>query len=224
MSLVSGELQHHSDHHHHKLCVVREGMQTEYGASMRPLSNIERISIKALVSSPSDQNMLSQIPQQPLTELRVQSSAAGRSSDSRGEEEKELGRNDKVDVDTQGSGSSRGIHKHRRSRKFWSPEEDALLTRLIETHGPSNWKALAQHLPGRAADQLRTRWACYLSKNVPQRSFDRAEDEFILRAQAQFGNRWAHIARLMRDRSDNTVKNRFRVLMRRAAAKAGQRD
>mmetsp|Transcript_5423 Transcript_5423/g.14564 ORF Transcript_5423/g.14564 Transcript_5423/m.14564 type:complete len:204 (+) Transcript_5423:184-795(+) len=197
-------------------------------------ASLERISIRALVAQPTEarrvfaQNRLA-------SDLRVTaaSNASTRmSSESQYRPEylaleaKKFGFPEMAlcpgpqSASRSGSQQTGANSKQRRSRKFWSPSEDAVLVGLIEAHGPCNWKALAENLPGRTADQLRTRWTCYLSKNVPQRSFDDSEDEFLLRAHAEFGNRWAHIARLMKDRSDNTVKNRFRVLMRRAAAKA----
>lgn len=58
--------------------------------------------------------------------------------------------------------------------------------------------------------------------NHLQPTLDRApwradEDETLLQAQRALGNRWSAIAARLGGRTDNSVKNRFKSLLRRAA-------
>ena len=40
----------------------------------------------------------------------------------------------------------------------WSPEEDALLTRLVEQHGAHRWSLISAAIPGRSGKSCRLRW------------------------------------------------------------------
>ena len=38
---------------------------------------------------------------------------------------------------------------NRKPKKIWTKEEDILLTKLIEQHGPNKWSFIAQNISGR---------------------------------------------------------------------------
>ena len=48
----------------------------------------------------------------------------------------------------------------------WSPEEDEVLKKLIEQHGPRNWSVIAQGLKGRSGKSCRLRWCNQLNPEV----------------------------------------------------------
>ncbi|KAF7111665.1 hypothetical protein CFC21_111647 [Triticum aestivum] len=108
-----------------------------------------------------------------------------------------------------------------RIRGPWSPEEDGTLRRLVERHGARNWTAIGRGVPGRSGKSCRLRWCNQLSPGVERRPFTAEEDAVIVRAHARLGNRWAAIARLLRARTDNAVKNHWNCSLKRRLGDLG---
>jgi transcription factor MYB, plant len=58
-----------------------------------------------------------------------------------------------------------------RVKGAWSPEEDALLSNLVEKHGARNWTLIARDVPGRSGKSCRLRWCNQLDPQVKRKPF-----------------------------------------------------
>ncbi|KAF3656311.1 hypothetical protein FXO37_15547 [Capsicum annuum] len=53
----------------------------------------------------------------------------------------------------------------------WSPEEDAILSRLVSNFGARNWSLIARGIPGRSGKSCRLRWCNQLDPAVKRKPF-----------------------------------------------------
>jgi len=99
----------------------------------------------------------------------------------------------------------------------WTAEEDAKLVELVKHPSLENWAMVAQHVPGRTAKQCRERWSLNLDPSINRGPWTPAEDDLLLKLQAEKGNKWAELSTHLPGRTENAVKTRYKSLMRARA-------
>lgn len=106
----------------------------------------------------------------------------------------------------------------------WSQQEDDLLLTLVDQYGASNWVRISSTIQTRSPKQCRERFHQNLKPNLNHDPISPEEGVLIEQMVQEMGKRWAEIARRLRGRSDNAVKNWWNGGMNRRRRNAQQRQ
>ncbi|CAD8082768.1 unnamed protein product [Paramecium primaurelia] len=95
------------------------------------------------------------------------------------------------------------------NKKYWNNEEDIKLKSAVNLHG-SNWKVIAEYLPGRNASQCAQRWKRIKPKEDERnQKWSKEEDEAVLRLTQSFQYNWRLIAHHIPNRTSRQIRERF---------------
>lgn len=96
-----------------------------------------------------------------------------------------------------------------RTRKKFTPEEDARLRFLVDRQGPKKWDLIAREMPGRTSRQCRDRYKNYLVPGFFNGQWSEEEDELLLSMYLKHGSQWSKLSKFFKNRSANSLKNRW---------------
>jgi len=99
----------------------------------------------------------------------------------------------------------------------WTPEEDAKLLQLIQDEKMHSWAMVADLIEGRTAKQCRERWSLNLDPSINRSPWTPEEDALLMKLHAKIGGKWAEIKGQFDGRTENSVKTRYKSLMRAKA-------
>ena len=105
--------------------------------------------------------------------------------------------------------------KKSKSKKKFTPEEDALITEQVKLQGEKGWKRIAAFVPGRTARQCIERWKNYLSPDVSLSPWNKYEDDMLEQYVKEHGQQWSKISKFFNSRTDVMLKNRWSYLKRK---------
>jgi hypothetical protein len=108
-------------------------------------------------------------------------------------------------------------------RNPWEIEEDRRLYELVAIHG-NDWATISSKMPGRSRKQVRERFLNALNPSINREKWTKEEDELILTTYHQIGSKWSEISKVLKNRPENMVKNRFYSHIKRKMMKGDESD
>lgn len=110
----------------------------------------------------------------------------------------------------------------------WSEEEDGLLVELVtsemKTHSQIRWTAVSKKIKTRTPKQCRERWTLNLNPNINHDPFTPEDDAILMDAYNKLGPRWTKIKDLLPGRTENSVKTRYKSIIRKLNKKNRSKD
>lgn len=105
--------------------------------------------------------------------------------------------------------------------KEWSQDEDTkliALTKLTSINGHIQWDKVAQFMPGRTRQQVRTRFSHTLDSSVKHGRWTDQEDVLLISAVSRYGAKdWAKVAQAVLNRNDSQCRERWTNVLNRSA-------
>jgi len=105
----------------------------------------------------------------------------------------------------------------------WSSEEDQILKKYVEDHGPRHWAQCAEILQERTGKQCSERWRNCLNEGIRKGEWTAEENLLVLKLYDKFKS-YKKIAIVFPGRTENSLKNRMFIQLRKVALKNNKKS
>ena len=110
--------------------------------------------------------------------------------------------------------------KHQKCyRQKFTVDEDNKLKSIICRIGTKDWNAVSRVMGTKNPRQCRERWRNYLNPTLKNEDWTIEEDIILVQKYKEYGSRWSKIAKFLRGRSVNSLRNRWQVLLKNIETK-----
>lgn len=112
----------------------------------------------------------------------------------------------------------------------WTKEEDIKLKQAVFNHGTSDWSVIASihgsmyPNKSRSSENCKERWYGYLDPGLTKQPWTDVEEFEMLLAHRKYQNKWSYVAKEIKGRSNNTIKNKFYTIFRKVKIKIKKSD
>ena len=103
-------------------------------------------------------------------------------------------------------------------RVKFSPSDDELLSKLVETYGTHSWNIIADHFQDRSPRQCRDRWKHYLAPTTKTDQWTPEGDRLLVQKVREYGKKWSQMAPFFAGRTATSIRNRCCKLSRQRHA------
>ncbi|EAY12894.1 Myb-like DNA-binding domain containing protein [Trichomonas vaginalis G3] len=108
-------------------------------------------------------------------------------------------------------------------RTKFSEREDLKLLKLVSESGKSpNWREISNIMQTRTPRQCRERYQNYLCPRINHHEWTPEEDQILLHQYQIHGPKWNTIAKQLKGRTGNMIRNRWQSLLRQDQKKPTQ--
>lgn len=116
------------------------------------------------------------------------------------------------------------IVKSKKLKNKFTPEEDDKLRQLVSMYGTNAWSTIASLMgTNRNHRQCRERWKNYVDPTLQNNQpWNYEDDRLLVEKYAELGPKWNKIAKYFHNRSDNSIRNRWQLIIRQWERKQQQ--
>jgi hypothetical protein len=99
-----------------------------------------------------------------------------------------------------------------------------MLKELVSQHGSKAWKLISSMMSGRKSKQCRERWTNVVDPKLNYAPWTEEEEQILILAQQELGNKWSQIEKRLPGRSANSIKNYWYSALRRGERKRAKME